>query len=353
MTLIKRRSRKSGMAPGSLVYVGDKADEETRISIIDYDREGVRQASPGSWSDCKPYLSGDSVTWVNITGPGDAGLMAEIGETLGVHPLVLEDILDTGHRPKVEDHGDYIFQILKMMYRVPEEHGMTSEQVSMIFGRGFVIMFQEVEGDVFEPIRKRIQAGRGRLRKSGSDYLAYALMDATVDNCFIILEELGDRVENLQEKVLERAEPETLREIHGLKQMMVLLRKGVMPLREVAGDFLRMESGLLEDELKPYLRDTYEHTVQVIDLTEMLRDLLSETLSTYMTMMSNQMNRTMQILTVIATIFIPLTFLVGVYGMNFRYMPELDWRYGYVAVWIIIIGLGVGMALFFRRKKVL
>ncbi len=340
------------MAPGSLVYVGDQEVKKTKLSLVDYGPEGVTETSPGDWSECKPYLTANSVTWVNITGLGDSEQMVQIGESLGIHPLVLEDILNTGHRPKIEDYEDYIFVILKMVYQVPGDRWLASEQVSLILGNGFVISFQEMEGDVFEPIRRRISTGKGRLRNSGSDYLAYALMDATVDNYFVILEELGNRIEILQETVLLDAGTEALKEIHDLKQMMVLLRKGVLPLREVTSGFQKLDSKLVSEGLGPYLRDAYEHMVQVIDLTEMLRDLLSSTLDTYMTVMSNRMNKTMQILTVIATIFIPLTFLVGVYGMNFKYMPELGWKYGYIAIWALIVGLAVGMVLYFRRKKI-
>jgi magnesium transporter len=350
MALIEKRSRKSGMAPGSLVYVGEQKVEKTKISLIDYGPDKVTETSPENWSECQPYLSSESVTWINVTGLGDSEQLAQIGQSLGIHSLVLEDILNTGHRPKVEDHEDYVFIILKMLYQIPEDRWMTSEQVSLILGRGFVISFQEIEGDVFEPIRKRINTVKSRLRNSASDYLAYALIDAVVDHCFIILEELGDRIEILQDKVLLDADTESLVEIHNLKQMMVLLRKGVLPLREVAGKLQSLDSELVSEELTPYLRDAYEHSIQVVDITEMLRDLLSSTLDTYMTVMSNRMNRTMHILTVIATIFIPLTFLVGVYGMNFQFMPELGWKYGYAAFWGLTVGLGVGMAIYFRRK---
>lgn len=353
MGLIKKRSGKSGMPPGSLVYVGENAVEKTQISVIDFSPGGVTETTPSGWTECETSIAGDSVTWVNITGLGDTALIEQIGESLDIHPLVLEDILNTGHRPKVEDYENFIFMILKMLYSSPDDQQLTTEQVSVIFGRGYVISFQEVEGDVFEPIRKRIRSGKGRIRKSGSEYLAYTLLDAIVDNSFLVLEELGDRIEILQDRVLEKVDPQILKEIYQLKQMIVMLRKGVMPVREVAADFLRLDSDLVKPEIQPYLRDAYEHTVQVIDLLEMLRDLLSATLDTHMTMMSNRMNSTMQILTVIATIFIPLTFLVGVYGMNFEHMPELGWRYGYAAVWGLIVVLGVFMFLYFRKKKIL
>ena len=351
MAVMKQRSKKAGLPPGSLVYVGGQSTEDIRIDIIDYTETEVQEDTVKSLADCQVYLARDSVTWINITGLGDIQLLESIGERFNVMSLVLEDILSTGQRPKLEDHDGFFFLVLRMLYNKNSESDMVSEQVSMLVGPNYVISFQDIDGDVFDPIRQRIRDGKGRICKKGSDYLAYALMDAIVDNYFVILEDLGDLIENLQHSVLETADPESLKEIHKLKQKMVIVRKTVLPLRELASSFARIESGLIADDLAPYLRDVYEHTIQISDLMEMLRDMLDSTLNTYMTMVSNRMNEVMKVLTIIATIFIPLTFIAGIYGMNFENMPELGSPIGYVAVWIVMVAMAGGMLVFFRRKR--
>ena len=349
--LMKRRSKKAGMPPGAPVFLGEKRVEQPTVTVTDYDERDARERTVATPEECRQYFDRKTVTWINVTGLHDAELLERLGEVFKIHPLVIEDILNTGQRPRFEDHGESIFCVVKMLYRGKGDGEIVSEQVSMVLGRTCLVTFQEMEGDVFDVIRDRIRTGKGRIRKMGCDYLAYALLDAIVDNYFIVLEDVGDKIERLQEAVLERPEPATLQAMHGLKREMIFMRKNLWPLRELVSALDKSESGLIGEELKPYLRDVYEHTFQVIDTVESWREMLSGALDTYMTVVSNKMNEVMKVLTVIATIFIPLTFIAGVYGMNFEHMPELKWPLGYAAVWGVMICVGIGMAIFFKRRK--
>jgi magnesium transporter len=265
--------------------------------------------------------------------------------------LVLEDILDTTQRPKMEDFESYIYFALKMLYQPEKNSEIIVEQISLILGNNFVISFQESEGDVFNPIRDRIRSNKGRIRKMGSDYLAYALIDAIVDNYFVILEKIGDKIESIENKLIEDPSPENLQTIHYLKREMIFLRKSVWPLREVISVMQRSETELICKSTEIFLRDVYDHTIQVIDTIETYRDMISGMLDIYMSSVSNKMNEVMKVLTIFAAIFIPLTFIAGIYGMNFEFMPELHWEYGYLMVWIIIFVVGLSMIVYFRRKN--
>ena len=264
---------------------------------------------------------------------------------------MLEDIANTGQRPKIDDFDEYIFVVLRMLSFDVKENETKTEQVSIIFGRGFVISFQEMEGDVFDTIRDRLRNNKGRIRKMDSDYLAYALIDAVVDNYFIILEKLGETIEEIEDKLVTNPSTETLRTIHDLKREMIFLRKSVWPLREVISRMERSESALINKSTCVYLRDVYDHTIQVMDSVETFRDMLSGMLDIYLSSVSNRMNEVMKVLTVIATIFIPLTFLAGIYGMNFRHMPELELTWSYPAILILMFTVAILMVIYFRRKK--
>lgn len=349
--LLKRHSQKRGLPPGTLMYLGEQRVEKTTIKVIDYDSTDVREHASVTPETCRPFRDSKTVTWIDVVGLHDTDVLKKIGAAFDLHPLTLEDIVSTGQRPTMEDQGGSLFLVLKMLYRRPADNEIVAEQVSLILADNYVLSFQEIEGDVFDSIRDRIQRGKGRIRGMGCDYLAYALLDAIVDNYFVVLENLGDEVERLQETVLEQPEPETLADIHRLKRDMVFLRKNLWPLRELVNGLEKSESSLISPDLRPYLRDVYEHTIQVIDTMESLRDMLTGALDIYMTTVSNRMNEVMKVLTVIATIFIPLTFIAGIYGMNFEVMPELHWRYGYAAVWGIMLLVGVSMVLFFRRRN--
>lgn len=345
------RSRKSGLPPGTLVHVGKRRVERVSITVMDYDEGSLHEHTLNTIEECAAYLERDGVTWINITGIHDTDLLQRCGDIFGIHPLVLEDIVNTTQRPKAEDHGDYLFVVLKMLYLRPGDDEVTSEQVSLILGKRFVLTFQEIEGDVFDTIRNRIRTGGGRIRRKACDYLAYAIIDAIVDHYFVILEAVGDEIEAVHDEVVVRAEKETLARIHNLKHHMIGMRRILWPLRELVSTLEKMESRLLGPELNPYLRDVYSHTFQVIDSLDAMREMLSSAMEMYMTTLSNRMNEIMKTLTVIATIFIPLTFVAGVYGMNFDHMPELHWRYGYAAVWgFMLLSIGT-MLLLFRRRR--
>jgi magnesium transporter len=347
--LIKRISEKAGFPPGTLVHVGEKKVEKTRITVLDYDELHLQEEELETIAECLPVKDRPAVRWINVDGLHQAEILETIGDCFGIHPLVLEDILNTGQRPKVEDFGDYIYIVLKMLYS--EDNGeIAEEQLSLVLGPTFVISFQEREGDVFDPVRERIRNGRGRIRKMGSDYLAYALIDSVVDNYFIVLEKLGEEIEFLEEELVTNPTTETLQVIHNLKRELVFLRRSVWPLRESISGLERGASALIQESTGVFLRDVYDHTIQVIDTVEIFRDIVSGMLDIYLSSVSNRMNEVMKVLTIIATIFIPLTLIAGIYGMNFQYMPELQWRWGYPMVWLVMLAIVALMAVYFRRK---
>jgi len=347
----KRRIEKAGLPPGTLVHVGEKKVGKVRIIVIDYDESYFEEREVKSIEDCLPFKDKPNVTWINIDSVNQLDIIEKIGEHFNIHPLVLEDIVNTGQRPKMEDFVDYIFMTLKMLHYSDDQKETKAEQVSFLLGSNYVISFQENEGDVFDPIRERIRADKGRIRKMGADYLAYALMDAVVDNYFTILEKLSDRIENFEEELVVNPTPETLQAIHRLKREMIFLRKSVWPLREVINRLERWESSLINKSISIYLRDVYDHTIQVIDAIETFRDVLSGMLDIYLSSVSNRMNEVMKVLTIIATIFIPLTLIAGIYGMNFRFMPELEMPLGYPIILLSMFFVGMLMVAYFRKKK--
>ena len=349
--LIKERARKRGLSPGTLVHIGEKSGKEVNITVIDYDEAHLQEIEIKTIEECFPFKEKPTVTWINIEGLHQAEIIQHLGDCFGLHPLVMEDILNTDQRPKVEDHKDYLYIVLKMLHNV-EGPEIVTEQISLILNPSFVISFQEgIEGDVFTPVRERLRSGKGRIRGMGADYLAYTLIDAIVDNYFAILEGIGERIEDLEEELVSHPKKETLHRIHELKREMIFLRKAVWPLREVISTLQRGDSPLIKNTTAIYLRDVYDHTIQVIDAIETSRDMLSGMLDIYLSSISNRMNEIMKFLTIIGTIFIPLTFIVGIYGMNFEFMPELNWRYGYFAVMTFMFAIGIFMLFYFKKKK--
>ena len=347
----RKRSKKVGLPPGALVHVGEKREENVRITIIDYDKAQFQEKEAETVEECFPFKDKPTVTWINVDGVHQPEIVKKLGDCFGMHPLVLEDILNTDQRPKMEDFGNYIYIVLKMLYYDEKSNEMIIEQISLVLGSNFVISFQEKMGDVFNPIRERIKSDKGRVRKMGADYLAYALTDAIVDNYFTILEKIGEKVEFLEEELVAKPKPETLQAIHNLKRELIFLRKSVWPLREVISGLERGESSLIDASTKLYLRDVYDHTIQVIDTVETLRDMVSGMLDIYLSSISNKMNEVMKVLTIIATIFIPLTFIAGIYGMNFAFMPELGLPWSYPLILLVMVGVGILMLIYFRRKK--
>jgi magnesium transporter len=346
-----KRVKKTGLPPGTPVFVGDKKAEEARITILDYDETRFQEREVKQIEECFPFKNTPSVTWINIDGVHDVGLIQKLGKNFDLHPLIIEDIVNTQQRPKMEESESYIYVVLKMLYIDDAKNETQVEQVSLVFGKNFVISFQEREGDIFENIRERIRNGKGRIRKMGADYLAYALIDAVIDHYFIILEKDGEKIEELEDKVISEPKPETLLEIHRLKSEMIFLRRSVWPLRELVSSLERGESPMIHKSTRIYLRDVYDHTIQVIDTLETYRDMLSGMHDTYLSSISNRMNEVMKVLTIIATIFIPLTFIAGIYGMNFDFMPELKWRWAYFGVWGVILVVAITMVIYFKRKK--
>jgi len=347
----KKSSKKAGLSPGSLVHIGEKKIETIKISLINYDREQLLEKDLPTIEESLPYRDTSPVTWINVDGLHEVAVIEKMGDHFGIHPLVLEDIVHTGQRPKAENFEDYIFVVLKMLDIDTAADHITAEQVSLVLGSHFLISFQEKEGDVFDNVRQRIRKARGRIRKSGCDYLAYALMDAVVDHYFVILEKLGEKIERLEEELLEKHTPQILEDIHHLKREMIFFRKQVWPLREVLNSLTKDPSELIQETTHIFLRDVYDHTIQVIDTIESLRDVLSGLSDLYLSTVSNRMNEVMKVLTIIATIFIPLTFIAGIYGMNFEFMPELKWRWSYPVLWILLIAIFSAMLLWFKKRR--
>jgi len=347
----KKASKKAGMSPGTLVHVGEQKIETARISLMNYDQDRLEEKELKRIEESFVYKDSLPVSWINIDGLHEVEVIEKIGTHFNLHPLTMEDIVHTGQRPKVEDFEDYIYLVFKMLKLDEASSHIASEQVSLILGPHCLISFQETERDVFNFVRERIRKGRVRIRKSGPDYLAYALVDAVVDHYFLILEKMGEKIEEFEERLHVEPTPEILQAIHHLKREMIYFRKQVWPIREVLNTWQKTESPLVQDANKVFISDVYDHTIQVIDTIESFRDIISGMMDLYLSTVSNKMNEVMKVLTIMATIFIPLTFVAGIYGMNFKFMPELEWKWSYPVLWIFLIVVFFGMVYFFKRKK--
>ncbi len=353
--VVKKRSSKAGLPPGTLIHIGEKGSGEARITLLRYNETSFEEKEVGTVStvdECIPLGEGPTTTWIDMEGIYDVGVIENLGRCYGFHPLVLEDILNTDQRPKVEDYDSYLYIVLRMLYLNHKNGKVVTEQTSVILGQKFVLSFQEgFKGDVFDHVRERIRSGKGRIRALGADYLAYCLIDAVVDGYFSVLEKMGEDIEAIEGELVLKPMPHTLQKLHHLKRDVIFLRKATWPLREVVSSLERGDSSLVEESTRTYLRDVYDHTIQVIDTIETYRDMLSGMLDIYLSSVSNRLNEVMKVLTVIATIFMPLTFIAGVYGMNFMYMPELKWRWGYPLILFLMLAVGILMLLHFKRKK--
>jgi magnesium transporter len=348
----KKMHEQAGLPPGTLVHIGEKKVEKVRITVIDYDEGHFQERVVDTVEECFPFRDKPTVTWINVDGVHDIEIVEKLGGCFGIHPIVLEDVVNTIQRPKLLDFGDYLFISLKMLYfDENRKRGVKVEQVSLILGSNFVISFQEDIGDVFDAVRDRIRKGKGKIRRSSSDYLAYSLLDSIVDGYFIVFEWLGERIEEVQERLVITPTVENLQTIHYLKSEMIELRKAVWPLREVIANLERTDSPLIKKDTIVFLRNVYGHTIEIIETIESFRDLISGMIDIYLSSLSMKLNEVMKYLTIIATIFIPLTFIVGIYGMNFKYMPEIGWRFGYPMVMSVVLVVGVWMLIYFRRKK--
>lgn len=334
-----------------MIHIGAASDKIVPISVIAYTADEILESH---YEQVEEYVANQSETgvlWVNVEGVHDVELIRTLGEKHIFHPLVLEDIVNTVQRPKIEDYGEYLFIVLKVL-RPLGSGEFSSEQLSIILGKDYIFTFQE-EGrnDPFKSVRDRIRGGKGKIRNMGADYLAYTLIDAIVDGYFVILEELGERIVDVEEELTLSSDQKTLQLINSIKKEIIFLRKTVWPLREAISFLERGDSPILQSNTRLYFRDVYDHTVQVIDTVETYRDLLSGMLDLYLSSVSNRTNEVMKFLTIIGTIFMPLTFLVGVYGMNFKHFPELEWSYGYFILWIFMISLALLMITYFRKKR--
>ncbi|MBU0651146.1 magnesium/cobalt transporter CorA [bacterium] len=347
--LMRSLSKQVKNAPGELKHIDQKNLEKVKISLISYDHHDLVEKQI---EDIKEIDSLDKkVTWINIDGIHNVDILEKIGQKFNIHPLVLEDIVTLEQRPKAEVYEDFIFVVLKMIYFNHNDDNLKIEQVSLIVKGNYVLSFQELPGDVFDFIRERLRKAKGNVRTMGVDYLFYLLIDAVVDGYFVVLEKLGDEIEKIEENVLLKPTVETLHSIHSLKREMIFLRRAIWPLRESINNINREESKIISKKVIVYFKDVYDHTIQVIDTIEAFRDMVAGMLDIYLSSMSNKMNEVMKLLTMIATMFIPITFLAGVYGMNFKYMPELHAKWAYPLFWVIVFFVIGGMFLFFKKKK--
>jgi len=338
-----------GTGAGTLIYTGDTPTRPVTVTVIDYDESRLDERTCTRPGDIRALILRPAVTWINVDGIHDTGVIEAIGDVAGIHPLTLEDIANTRQRPKIEDYGDYLYVAVRML-SPGGDGGFRSEQVSLVLGRGYVVSFQEQPGDVFERTREHLRAGSGRLRTAGADYLFYALLDAIVDGYFTVIEVFGDRIEGVEEEVVAEPDRKTLQAIYALKRSLVLLQRSVWPLRDVVAELERGDSPLILDSTLVYLRDVYDHTIQAAETVETYREAMSGTLDVYLSSQSSRMNEIMKVLTIIATIFIPLTFIAGVYGMNFAYMPELRHPWGYPSALASMVAVAGVMLLYFRKK---
>ena len=348
------RARKAGLPPGSLVHTGQPPPDPTRpasIRVIDYDSGSLEERVVVDAATCAAYRDTSTVTWIDVSSVHQVAVVRQLGDVFRVHPLTQEDILNIDQRAKAEDYDDYVYIVLKTLAWDETIQDIVDEQLSIILGRGFVLSFGERPGDDgFETLRDRLRQQRGRIRRMGADYLAYSLLDTVVDRYFLVLEKMEDRVEQLEERLLAGSEggPEAIQQI---RRETLYLRHAVWPLRELIDALRYPDLELIGEETRVYLKDVHDHTMQVIDMLEGLRETITSLNEVHLSVLNSRLNETMKVLTLFAAVFIPLTFLVGVYGMNFEYMPELRWPWAYPALWATMIGIGVGLVVFFRRRR--
>ena len=347
----KKREQIKGLSPGSLVFIGNKKVENVRIRVIDYDGTQLKEGELKEIAEGAAFRRTNTVSWINVDGLHDLALMKEIGDTFELHPLLLEDILNTGQRPKLEEFENCLFLVVKMLRYDNQSQMIISEQLSMVLGDTFLLTFQEQPGDVFEPVRERIRKQRARIRGSGADYLAYALLDCVVENYVFIVERLGEKIEDIEEEVLEKAAPATMEKINAFKREMNYIRKSVRPAREAILQLPKSDTELIDDETVPFLKDLLDLITQAVEAIDSYRDMLSDQLNLYNSVVANRMNDVMKVLTIFAAIFIPLTFIAGIYGTNFEYVPELKFKYSYFIFWGVMVVVALVMLFYFKKKR--
>ena len=344
-------SEKSGLPPGSLVHVGEVHTHEHKISVVSYNKSTLRRHTVKSIEELLPYKTTDTITWVIVDGLKDVSIIDAIGQYFDIHSLVLEDILNTHQRPKFEDFNDYLYIVIKAITLNNEAFNIEYEQISLLILNNFVFTFTEKPNELFDPILNRLDNDKSQIRNLGTDYLAYLIMDTVVDEYFAVQDTFDDLIESVEDTLLSDPSSETLATIQKIKRELIFLRRSVSPLRELLAGIQRSESPLINEKTRRYFGDVYDHAIRIIEAIESYRDLIAGMLDIYLSSVSNKMNETMKVLTVFASIFIPLTFLAGVYGMNFEYMPELKWRWAYPTLWIFFISVSVFLLRFFKKKK--
>ncbi|HWR97008.1 MAG TPA: magnesium/cobalt transporter CorA [Candidatus Methanoperedens sp.] len=346
----KRIAHKVGLPPGTPVAATEPPHPVVGVTQVLYDAVGYAEREIATIEEAFPEAGEQRTLWINVDGVHDIALLEHVGRRFGLHPLLLEDVAHTEQRPKLESYGEHLFLDLNVFHLHAAGGEVHTEQISLVLGANWLLSFTEGPQPWAQSLRERLRADKGRARQGGADYLAYSILDAVVDGYYVVLERIGDRVEELEEELMAAPTPKTLHAVYALKREVINLRKSVWPLRELIGG-LQRERDLVREGTQVYLRDLYDHAVQVLDTVETYRDILAGMLDIYLSSVSNRMNEVMKVLTVIATIFIPLTFIAGVYGMNFEHMPELRWRYGYALIWGVMLAVGAAMLLYFRRKR--
>lgn len=352
MAIFGRKHRKiQGQSPGSLVFVGSRKVETVDMRVIDYEPASVTDQPLADIRDGMRFKDSDSVSWVNVNGLHNETLIGDIGKVFGIHPLVLEDILNTGQRPKLDEFDDYNFVVLKMVRFDRDENCILTEQLSMVFGKNVLLTFQEQPGDVFEPVWERIRWERSRLRTAGTDYLAYALMDTIVDHYISTIEMIGERIEDLEEDIFAGEDQAVMEKIHRYKRDILHIGRGIRPAKEAISKLARLDNGLVCDATLLFVKDLQDHVNQACEAVETYRDLLTDQLNLYNSVLANKMNDVMKILTIFAAVFIPLTFIAGIYGTNFEYLPELKYKYSYFIFWTVLVVTAGCLLYYFKRKR--
>lgn len=342
---------KLGKAPGSLVFVGEQKEEEAAIEVIAYNPRNTVRHEEVSPDELPTFKDSESTSWINLSGIHDLDIIEKVGEAFDLHVLLQEDIVNTYQRPKYEEFEKHIFLVLKMLQYNKEKKRIEDEQLCLVVGDGYLLSFQETKRDVFDPIRERLIRPTTKIRYRKSDYLAYALMDAVADNYIFIIEQFGERIENLEEELIAGPKPGLLETIYTHKREINFLRKTIRPVRELAIEYEKAESDLLEDQTVPYVKDLVDHVTYAAEAIETYQVMLNDLLNLYQTGVDNRLNEIVRVLTVFSVIFIPLTFIAGIYGTNFKYFPELEYRYAYPAFWMLLVVVAVVMVIYFRRKK--
>lgn len=348
---LKKKDASYGQVPGEPVFIGTRRVDDVAIQVIDYTKESLTEFELEDINEGVPFKESDTVTWINIDGLHDSEIMHTIGRAFGLHALTLEDIVNTGQRAKIEEFDEYLFLVVKMMSYDKENDLISSEQLSLVLGPSFLLTFQEGPGDIFDPVRDRIRKSKGRIRGVGIDYLAYTLLDTIVDNYLLIVERIGTQIEAVEGDILENPDHKVLSRINSFKREINYLSKSIRPVREAMLHLSRLDNDLVKDSTRPFLKDLLDLATQTIEIIDTYREVLSDYLNVYNTGIANRLNEIMKVLTIFSAIFIPLTFIAGIYGMNFQYMPELACRYGYPLVLLVMLLVVVTMLGFFKRRK--